>query len=260
MKSHEESNDGGGLRGTEIFSVGRHVAAALDDLASKLVLRKEDGDLIEGGTPLAAFVTESMAVVALLELKDERALTHERRAILQEHGGNGIAAPGVHDGTPGSVTSKIGESAENDGDEKNGENGDGTTAPTFFTFTENKRQKQECKNGDDRTDEKSRRLHVRRQQREEGIEPEEKEIGTRSGLDDGGVGTARGAEGTEVGSDQGEREENTSTKEKILVDGAGNKGNAVFLGELVIFLDVGGFANDATGHGPVVDAELEDQQ
>jgi len=159
----EERDKSGSFRGTEILAVGGHVATALDDLANELVLGKEEGDLIEGGTPLAALVTESMAVMALLKLKDESPLPLECRTILEELWGNGIAAPGVHDRTPGSMTGKIGEGAEHDGDEKNSENGDGTTAPTFFAFTENKRQEQECKNGDHRTDEESGRLHVRRQ-------------------------------------------------------------------------------------------------
>ena len=40
----------------------------------------------------------------------------------------------------------------------------------------------------------------------------------------------------------------------------GTKGNAVLLRELVIFLFVGGFAHDAAGHGPFIDAKLEDHQ
>ena len=80
--------------------------------------------------------------MALLELKDERALAFEGRAILQELLGDGVATPGVHDGAPGNVAAQIGQGAKNYSDEKNGENGDGTAAPTFFPFTEKKWEKE----------------------------------------------------------------------------------------------------------------------
>jgi hypothetical protein len=103
MKSLEEGDEGGGFWWAEIFAVRGHVAAALNDLANELVLREQESDLVESGSAFTAFIAERMAVVALLELKDERALTLERRAILQELLWNGIAAPGVHNGTPGSM-------------------------------------------------------------------------------------------------------------------------------------------------------------
>ena len=154
----------------------------------------------------------------------------------------------------------IGEGAENDGDKKNGENGDGTAAPAFFAFTEKKWEKEEKEDGDDRADQKRGCLHFRREQREKSVEPEKEIIGARSGLDDGGIGTAGGAEGAEVSGDDSEREKNASAEEKIFPDSAGNEGDAVFFRELVILLDVGGFANDAAGHRPFVDAKFENHE
>ena len=75
-----------------------------------------------------------------------------------------------------------------------------------------------------------------------------------------GSGRPDGPNGTEVGGNQRKREKNTAAEEDIFINGAGHEGDAVFLRELVILLDVGGFAHDAAGHGPFVDAELEDHQ
>ena len=109
VKSFEESDEGGGLRRTEVFAVGGHVAATLDDLANQLILCEKKSDFVEGGATLAAVVAESVAIVALLELEDERALAFEGRAIFEELLRNGIAAPGVHDRAPGSVACHVGE-------------------------------------------------------------------------------------------------------------------------------------------------------
>ena len=103
--------------------------------------------------------------MALLELKDERALAFEGRAILQELLGDGVAAPGVHDGAPGNVAAQIGQGTKNYSDEKNGENSDRTSAPAFFAFTENKRKKEEKEDGDDRADQERGCLHFRREER-----------------------------------------------------------------------------------------------
>ena len=84
MKSFEEGDEGGGFSGAEIFAIGGHVATALNDLANELVLGEEKSDFVEGGAAFAAFVAERMAIVALLELKDEGALAFEGGTILQE--------------------------------------------------------------------------------------------------------------------------------------------------------------------------------
>jgi len=79
-------------------------------------------------------------------------------------------------------------------------------------------------------------------------------------LNDGGIGTTGGAEGTEIGGDDGECEKDAATEEQIFPDSAGNEGDAVFVRELVILLDVGGFANDAAWHGPFVDAKFQNHE
>jgi hypothetical protein len=39
MQRLEESHKGSGLRRAQIFSIGRHIAAALDNLAYQLIIR-----------------------------------------------------------------------------------------------------------------------------------------------------------------------------------------------------------------------------
>lgn len=120
MENLEEGDEGGGFFRTEVFAVCVHIAATLDDLANELILSEEHGDLVEGGTAFASVAAESVAIMALLTLKNESALTLKCGAILQELLRNGIAAPGVHDGAPGSAACHVGESAQNDGEEEDG--------------------------------------------------------------------------------------------------------------------------------------------
>src|SRR5277367_2260213 len=77
MKSHEKRNQRRGFRRTQVFSVGRHVAAALDDLSNQLILCEPHGDAVERRASLAAQIPKGMAVAALLGLKHERALSFQ---------------------------------------------------------------------------------------------------------------------------------------------------------------------------------------
>ena len=70
--------------------------------------------------------------------------------MLQEFRRDGVATPGIHHRTPGSVAGKIREGAERDGDEENDENSDRAAAPTFFAFAEDKRKQKKRKNPDHR--------------------------------------------------------------------------------------------------------------
>ena len=220
VKSFEKCDKRGGFRGAEIFAVGGHVAAALNYLANELVFGLNQRDVIERWSAFSAFVTERMTIVALLELEDERALTFERRAMLQKFRRDGVATPGIHHRTPGSVASKIREGAKRDGDKQNDENGDRASVPTFFAFAKDKRKQKKRKNADDRANKQRRRFHFRRKQREERIQPQEEIIRTRRGLDDRGIGPAGRAEGTEVCGHEREREKNAAAEEDIFLNGA----------------------------------------
>ena len=151
----------------------------------------------------------------------------------------------------------MGESAQSYGDEENRNNSNGAATPTFFSFAENKRQSEKSQNGQDRADEQRGSFHFRGKQREQCVNPEEEIVGTRSGLNDGGIGTSGWTEGTEVSGNEGKRDKNTGAEENVFVNGGWHEGDAVRFDEFVILLLVSGFTNDATGHRPFVDAELQ---
>src|SRR5215475_7720842 len=71
MQSLEKRNQGGRLRRTQIFSIGRHVSASLNHLADELVLREPHCDRVKRGPSLAAQIPKSMAIAALLGLENQ---------------------------------------------------------------------------------------------------------------------------------------------------------------------------------------------
>src|SRR5262245_20049003 len=89
------------LRWIQIFPVCRHIPASLDHLPDELVLRKPYSNAVQSWTSLPARAREGMAVAALFDLKDERALPFKRRRAVQKSHRHWIAAPGVHVWTPG---------------------------------------------------------------------------------------------------------------------------------------------------------------
>ena len=72
-----------------------------------------------------------------------------------------------------------------------------------------------------------------------------------------GSGVPLGPKRTEDGGTECDREEDGGGEDEVLPDRAGHKGNAVLVREFVVLLDVGLAANDAAGHRPFVDAELQ---
>jgi len=117
MKCNQESDQRGGFRGAQVFSIGRHIATTLNDLPDELILRKTQRDGVERRPTLAACIAERVAVAALLELEDQRALAFERSGVLEKLLGDGISAPGIHHGAPGSIARQVRKGAEHDGDE-----------------------------------------------------------------------------------------------------------------------------------------------
>src|SRR5262249_7332491 len=96
MERFHEGHQRGGLRWAQALAVGGHVPSALDHLADELIRVEPDGDRIERRTALAAAISERMAVVALLGLEDQGALTLQRRPVREEARRDGIATPGIH--------------------------------------------------------------------------------------------------------------------------------------------------------------------
>src|SRR5437016_8798072 len=68
----KERHECSGLRGTQVVSVGGHIAAALDYLADELVMGELYGHAIQLRPPLPSQPAQRVAVVTRLGLKNER--------------------------------------------------------------------------------------------------------------------------------------------------------------------------------------------
>src|SRR5260370_21224615 len=62
------------LRWTQVFSIGRHIAAALNYLADQLIFCESQSNTVQGRSAFTSPIIERMAVVTLLGLKDQRSL------------------------------------------------------------------------------------------------------------------------------------------------------------------------------------------
>src|SRR5215813_9711343 len=82
MQGAEKCNESRCLGGTQIISVSRHVAAALQHLANELVLRKARRNGVQRWAALASCPFERMAVATLFALEYKRPLTFECRPAL----------------------------------------------------------------------------------------------------------------------------------------------------------------------------------
>src|SRR5580700_5809071 len=100
MQRLEKCHQRSGLRRTQGFSVGGHVAATLNHLPDELILRELDGDTIERRPALSPDASQCVAVVALLGLKNQRTMALQGRASFQIIRWNRIAAPSIHHWTP----------------------------------------------------------------------------------------------------------------------------------------------------------------
>src|SRR5215469_18887301 len=140
MQCLEETYERRGLGGRKRAAIGRHVPAAEQDLAAKLILGEPRGHAVEGGAAHAAEPADRVAVAALLLLEDVRALPLQRSAFLQVHNGHGRAAPRAHLRAPRRRGSKIGKNAKTDGDEQEREHCDGTPPPALLADARDKRQ------------------------------------------------------------------------------------------------------------------------
>ena len=85
-------------------------------------------------------------------------------------------------------------------------------------------------------------------------------IGPRRGLDDRRIGLPGGAEGAQEERAGRDRQQDCSGKENVLPHGCWYERNAVTMRQLLVFLEIGRASNDASGHRPVVDAELQNEE
>src|SRR5882757_9338544 len=239
MQRFQKCDERGGLRGAQVLSVSRHVAAALDYLANELSFGEPHSDAVQCRASQSTQFPKRMTVAALLDLEYECALALQRCGALQKLGGHRIAAPRVHVRTPWGKFGEMRKGPKRHRDQKYRQNRDGATAPALFAFAGEKRQQNQADDDHNRANEKRGRLHGRRQQREQGVEPEEEIIRPGGRLDDCGIGTTGWSERTEVHGACSDDQEDESRKEKILPDRIRNEGSAVLFCEFVIFVFVG---------------------
>ena len=84
MQRLKEGDESGGFCRTEIFSIRGHVAATLNHLTDQLILGQAHCDGVKGGAAFSTLIVERVAVVALLQLEDQRTLAFERSSLLQK--------------------------------------------------------------------------------------------------------------------------------------------------------------------------------
>src|SRR6202012_2660824 len=121
--------------------------ASLQHLSDQLILRQSHGDRIEGRPSLAAKFPKRVTVAALLGLKHQCALSFERGGAVQKLVRYRVAAPRIHMWAPWRVPRKMRECSQHNGDQKNRQDGDRSTTPTFFPFSRKKWQQDEKSDG-----------------------------------------------------------------------------------------------------------------
>jgi hypothetical protein len=92
----KKRHQGRRLGRAKVFSVSRHVASALKDLANQLVTGETRRDSIQCRTTLAAFATQGVAIPALFSLKHDRALPFKCGSAREQFGWNRRTAPSIH--------------------------------------------------------------------------------------------------------------------------------------------------------------------
>src|SRR5438105_1516168 len=179
----EKCDECGRLRWTQVFSIRRHVAASLNHLPDELVLREPHRNAVQGGASFPAGPSKGMAVAALFDLKNESALPLKRSCAMEHSLRHWITAPGAHVRARGCELSETGKGPEHDRDQQHGQNRNRPPPPALFSFAGEKRKKEQPDDHHNRTNENRGSFERRGKQRKYGIEPQEKVIRFRHGLD-----------------------------------------------------------------------------
>src|SRR5580704_4529693 len=164
VQGREKSYECRGLCRTQVVPIGRHIPAALNHLPNELVLWQPHGNAVQGWPSLSTHVAKRVTVAALLDLEHERTLPLKCSRAMNVPVGYWIAAPSVHVRTPGRELGQASKCAESDRDQQHGYNRNRTPLPTFFSFSQKKRQENQAKNCQGRNDEKEWRLQRWRKQ------------------------------------------------------------------------------------------------
>src|SRR5258706_2044811 len=164
VQRFEESNDCRRFSRTQVLAVCRHIAASLNDLADKLILRQPDRDTVQIRTSLSSCLTKRMTIAALLHLKHERALPFERCRAVEHTFRHRIRAPGVHVRAPRRELREMGKRSKRDGNQQHRENRNRSAPPAFLSFSGKEGKQEQSDNHQRWTDQKDRRFERRRQQ------------------------------------------------------------------------------------------------
>src|SRR5580704_3339306 len=159
MQRLKERHQCGGFRWTQVFPVSRHISPALDYLTDQLILRKRNSHAVQLRPALSSRTSESVAVVALFGLKNQRALPLQCRAPFEKLRRNRLAAPRIHDGTPWRMDGLMSESTKRHGDQQNRQHRDGPPPPTLLAFTGEKWKRQKYAQRDHRANQQCRSFH-----------------------------------------------------------------------------------------------------
>jgi hypothetical protein len=94
-------------------------------------------------------------------------------------------------------------------------------------------------------------------ERQDRVDPEEREIGLRCRLDDGGIRLSGRTKGAEKESACDNSQHDGSSKGSVFPGGVRHKGYAALPRRLVILALIGGFPYQASRHGPLIDAQAQ---
>ena len=148
MQRFQKRNKRGSLCWTQVFSIRRHVAAALNHLPDELVLCQSNGDTVQSRAPLSAGISKGVAVAALLYLKHQRALPLQCGCAMDEPIRNGITAPSIHVRTPRCELREPGERSKGDCNQQHSEDRNRPALPAFLSFSGKKRQENQRQDRD----------------------------------------------------------------------------------------------------------------
>src|SRR5262249_30101962 len=115
------------------------------------------------------------------------------------------------------------EGAEHDRDQQHCQHCDRPAPPALLSFAGEKRKKQQRGDYEDRADEKRRSLERWRKQREHAIEPQEKVIRLRNGLDNRWIRFAGRSKRTEVERACRDRQDDKRREEYVFPNGIGKE-------------------------------------
>src|SRR5258708_597641 len=95
------------------------------------------------------------------------------------------------------------------------------------------------------------------QEREQCVQPQKEEVGTRSGLNDCGIWLATRTKGSKMNRARSDGKKNETREQYVFPHRVRYEGHTLLVREFVIFLQVCGPPHDASWHGPFVNSQFQ---